>query len=350
LWKRLSEAGLVSGNLPVAAEARSPWPVRTMLGIAGWLGALFVLGFLGTLFSSILDSAPGALTAGAICCAAAYAIFRAMPRNDFLAQLGLAIGIAGQALLLIGLTNLPGGRNSTGTFLIMALLEGVLAVIVPNYIHRVFTTLAANFCLFIAAFSMYTPGLATLVAAVGAALIWLDQVRLAEWPSLWEPLGYGFAIALLHVDGSLMIGPEFWRMLLSRGESAPQFLVWAGPVVAGVVFVYVVWQLRQRAGVAQTSSAGIFTLAAAIVLALCGLGAPGISAAILVLVLGFANGNRVLMGLGLLAFGGYLSHFYYQLSSTLLVKSMVLAATGVALLALRWAMERFLPAEDGTHA
>jgi uncharacterized membrane protein len=98
------------------------------------------------------------------------------------------------------------------------------------------------------------------------------------------------------------------------------------------------------------SPGGIVTVAAAIVVALCGLAAPGISAAILVLALGFANGSRVLMGLGLLSFGGYLSHFYYQLSSTLLVKSMVLAATGTALLGLRWIIERFPRAEESTNA
>jgi hypothetical protein len=166
---------------------------------------------------------------------------------------------------------------------------------------------------------------------------------------LMRPLGYGFAIALIHLDGSLMIGPQFWGMLVSGLGSAPHFLVWAGPVVAGLVFIYAVWQLRERAGVEPGSRAGVFTTAAAIVLALCGLAAPGVSAAILILVLGFANGNRVLQGLGMLAFGGYLAHFYYQLSSTLLVKSMVLMATGAALLALRSTVVHLLPADPVTE-
>ncbi len=350
LWTRLSEAGLVAGDLPAAAESLSPWPVRVMLGIAGWVGALFLLGFAGAAYAIIFRSAQAALPAGAICCVAAYAIFRAMPRNDFIAQFGFAISLAGQVLLLVGLTNLTGDRPSTAAFLTMAGLEAVLALSVSNYIHRVFTTLAANFCLFIAAAIMGAPALATIVAAVGVALLWLNQVRMAERPSFWAPIGYGFAIALLHFDGSLMIGTEFWRMLLPLGDPAPHFLLWSSPLVAGLVFLYVVGQLRERAGVEADSPAGIFTLAAGIVLALCALAAPGISAAILVLALGFANGNRVLMGIALLAFGGYLSHFYYQLSSTLLVKSMVLAATGAALLALRWTLERFLPGEESTHA
>ena len=351
LWQRLCEAGLVAGDVPVAAESQSPWPVRVMLGIAGWIGALFLLGFAGVAFGMLFRSAEAALPGGAICCIAAYAIFRAMPRNDFIAQFGFAVSLAGQALVLVGLMKLVGGHQHLKiALLLMAAVEAVLTFAIPNYIHRVFTTVAANFCLFLAAAIMGVPALATVVASIGAALIWVDQVRIAERPSLWQPLGYGFAIALLHLDGSLMIGSEFWRMLLPRDAPPPHFLLWAGPVAAGLVFIYVVWQLRERAGVTPESRSGIVTLAAALVVTLCGLGAPGISAAILVIVLGFANGNRVLMGLGMLAFGGYLSHFYYQLSSTLLVKSVVLAATGAALLLLRWIIARVLPSEAPANA
>ena len=106
LWRRLSEAGLVSGDLPVAAGSHSPWPVRVMLGIAGWIGALFLLGFAGAAFAAIFRSAEAALPAGAVCCIAAFAIFRAMPGNDFVDQFGFAISLAGQALLLVGLFKL----------------------------------------------------------------------------------------------------------------------------------------------------------------------------------------------------------------------------------------------------
>ena len=273
-----------------------------------------------------------------------------MPRNDFVAQFGIATSIAGQALLLFGLVKLAGGQPSSGTYLLMAAIEVALALAVPNYIHRVFTTVAANFYFWIAAAIVGVPALATAVAAIGFALVWFGQVQMAARPSLWEPLGYGFAIALLQLDGSLMIGPEFWRMLLPSDARQPHFLLWTGPVVTGLVFVYVVWVLRERAGVEPDSTGSILTVAAAVVLALCGLAAPGISAAILVLALGFANADRLLMGIGLLAFGGYLSHFYYQLSSTLLMKSIILAGTGVALLGLRWTIERFLPAEESSNA
>jgi uncharacterized membrane protein len=71
-----------------------------------------------------------------------------------------------------------------------------------------------------------------------------------------------------------------------------------------------------------------------------------------VLVIGFANGNRVLAGLGIIAMLGYLSHYYYSLQITLLEKSAVLACTGIALLAARVALQRYWPETTGgdSHA
>ena len=85
LWKRLREAQLVTGELPDAGEARVPWFVRLMLGIAGWIGALFLLGFVGAAFAFIFNNAWAALVLGAGACAASIAIFRAAPKNDFMA-------------------------------------------------------------------------------------------------------------------------------------------------------------------------------------------------------------------------------------------------------------------------
>ena len=74
--------------------------------------------------------------------------------------------------------------------------------------------------------------------------------------------------------------------------------------------------------------------------------APGIAAALLVLLVGFSRGNRILVGIGLLALGGFLSHYYYQLQTTLLNKSMVLAASGFTLLVARAAMQKWFGNTD----
>lgn len=350
LWLRLAAANLVSGELPPPGAPQAPWPVRVMLGIAGWIGALFLLGFAVVALGSSLESASVEAAAGALCCITAYVLLLAVPRTDLVEQFGFAVSLSGQALLLAGLLRLAGNRPSSIPFLAMAAVEAALALAGPYYVYRVFATVAANVCLLFAAAILGASPLATLAAAVGAALIWLNPIRMAARPSLWTPLGYGCAIALLHHDGALLFGSGFVMKVLFQGGHAPHYLAWTGPLAVGPVFVYVAWQLRARAGLRPSSPGGLVALAAAIVLALCGLAAPGITAALLVLALGVANGDRFLIGLGLLAFGVYLAHSYYELSFTLLTKSIALTATGSALLGLRWALDRFMPVEETAHA
>jgi uncharacterized membrane protein len=67
---------------------------------------------------------------------------------------------------------------------------------------------------------------------------------------------------------------------------------------------------------------------------------PGILAAVIILVLGFQRGNRLLLGLGAVGLAVFLIAFYYHLEITLLVKSLILLGTGLLLLGLRPLMPR----------
>src|SRR5690606_10833586 len=73
------------------------------------------------------------------------------------------------------------------------------------------------------------------------------------------------------------------------------------------------------------------------------MGAPGVSMALLWLVLARSFGSRSLLAFAVLSLLAYLSRFYYMLDSTLLQKSLVLALTGgwlvLACLALRHALK-----------
>lgn len=299
VWDRLLAAGLVTGDMPAAREAGTPWPVRVMMGVAGWFGGLLLLGFAGLTFTMLFRTEAVALPAGVACCLAALAAFHVAGKNDLLAQFGFAVSVAGQILIYFGLGKLLGSHTSVEVFLVMAVVEGVLAAGLANVIHRVFTAAAANVFLLLAAQVAGTPGLAIAVTAAGAAVIWLEPERVATAPDLWRPLGYGMALALVHLDGSVLIGPGNWGLLAREVPAFP----WLGQMAVGAVLCWAVWRLGgSLAGVAMVAP-----------LAVLGIWAPGVSAAVLVVILGFANGNRILMGLGMLAFASYLSYFYYQL-------------------------------------
>jgi len=94
LWHRLAEAGLVIGESAPMADRHSPWFVRAMLGFAGWLGALFLFGFVGVSLQFILTNPTASLITGASVCAAAAFIFRVSRGKDFAVQFGLAVSFA----------------------------------------------------------------------------------------------------------------------------------------------------------------------------------------------------------------------------------------------------------------
>ena len=65
LWQDLAARGLVQGQ-PEAAQARTPWAVRLLMGLAGWLGAVFFLAFLlGSVFVAARDNAMAMALCGA---------------------------------------------------------------------------------------------------------------------------------------------------------------------------------------------------------------------------------------------------------------------------------------------
>jgi uncharacterized membrane protein len=90
------------------------------------------------------------------------------------------------------------------------------------------------------------------------------------------------------------------------------------------------------------------TAATPLVLGLLTLSTPGIVAALTLLILGFDRRNRILIGLAVVFLVKFASVYYYSLQLTLLEKSIVLAASGLLLLAVRAYVElRHRPGEAG---
>lgn len=353
LWQRLRDAAMVDGDVPAAGESPSPWYVRTMLGAAGWLGALFLFGFVAAAFEFVIKSAVASLALGAICCVGAYAVFRALRNNVFATQFGLAASLAGQVLIIIGLNKLLPRNEAAGYTAIFA-LEAVLAGVVPNFIHCVMTTWGAMFALSLALARFGAGPLLPAVSAAALVLVWLDELRWARQASLWQPVGYGLALGLVQLDANLLWGHAGWFFVGPSGDPGWLYVhaPWIGRMIVAAMLLGAVAWLMKREGGAMGSRSGIAALGAAVLVAAASWLAPGVSTALLIVLLGFAAGNRVLLGLGLFALAGFLFHYYYRLDTTLLAKSMVLAGIGTTLLLARMAVARWLApdAEEPSHA
>lgn len=62
----------------------------------------------------------------------------------------------------------------------------------------------------------------------------------------------------------------------------------------------------------------------------------GLLATSLVIVIAMANSQRILLGAGVFALVGYVFWYYYQLDTSLLVKSISMLIIGISLLLMRW--------------
>lgn len=342
LWERLSTAGLVTGDVPPGQSA--PWYVRVMLGIAGWIGALFLLGFIGAGFDMVMRNAGSAAMAAIICSGGSFAIFRLKDKGDVAGQFGLAMGLAGQAMFAVAIFHEFRSEDATPFYLFFC-VEAALTALMPNFTHRIFTTVAAAMALSLGFAQTGLHGIALPLTAAACALVWRGVRQPAVRIAVWHPVGYGLALGTLQTASTTMLGGE---TILFFHRSGGGWLQQHGPEVGSalviVVLLAIIVSILKELEIGVTSPEGLVILCCAVGAMAVSFPAHSLAAATLILILGFAGGNRILLGLGLFAVASFLSHYYYQMRETLLIKAAILAGTGALLLVARWGAGKLFPA------
>ena len=294
----------------VGADAHAthdrPWYVGLLLGVSGWLAGLFLLGFVALLFQP--NKAPDAAIAGVILLAAAWGLFKADRDGAFVTQLALALSIAGQCLMLFAMNE---HARSLGPIAASALLlQIVLALVMPNALHRTLSTL----------FATIAWALTVRFALFGEPEFWHGEREvtaslgqsLTGWLLAWLPVGAGIALLLRNEPGWMARG---WQALARPALTG---------LIVGLAFATIASQPFESfrwlgAGPAQQNWLALWPLLSA----LAALG--GIAAA-------FALRSGALMGACALAVLLHVSHFYYELGTSLLLKSLLMLAMGAAML------------------
>jgi len=343
-WTRLLRAGLVQGAAPEAAKPESPWYVKVLLAFSGWLAAVFLLGFIGVGFQFILKSTTASLATGGLMIAGAFVILR-IPRNEFFEHLALAVSLAGQALIVFAIFEFwP--RNEDIAWLLVALLQASLAIVMPSFVHRAFSSFVAACACYMALFSMRTPPyFLNGVFLFVAAWLWLNEFRYPRHMARIRAIGYGLVLALIPIEGSALFGPGSLGLQLVRSQQELWVQPWMAELLAGAVMFYVVWQLLRRVGLRLPHPVAITALLGTALLSVASMEAHGMTVGMVIMLLGFAGGNRVLLGLGIVSLIFYISSYYYLLDATLLSKAQTLLIVGLVLLAVRWLMLRIMPGD-----
>lgn len=345
IWMALRAAGLVQGTGPELETSETPWFVKVLLAFSGWFAALFLLGFLAIGLASLVESSTASMITGSVLIGAAFALLR-MSKNEFVEHLALAVSLAGQLLVAMAIWKFARGHESM-VWLLVALFQALLAVLMPNFVHRVFSAFISASSLAIALALMRVPYLFSGIILFPAAWLWLNEFRLPKQLKIIQAVGYGLVLALIPLAGAtaLGFGNLHWY---STQTTLPWVRPWMGELLAAGALLYVVWNLLQRHGQRLSGSVVVLVLAATAVIGAASMAAKGVSVGIVILLLGFAGGNRVLLGLGVASLLFYISSYYYTLEATLLAKAQTLFIVGLVMLAARWLFLR-LPVA-GTEA
>ncbi|MCI0507949.1 MAG: DUF4401 domain-containing protein [Gammaproteobacteria bacterium] len=316
------------------------WYVRVMVGFSAWLASWMLIGFV--VGAAIVESEQASLILGLLLVAGAV-IGRYVSDNDFITQMTLAVNLAGEALIVFAVAQISHSFETTTFSFIM--LQLVLLVIYPDAVHRFLSASAVIGALSGLLYQWKAIAWVHVIvigfAALFVYLVIVEQKFLARGQAQFIiPMKWGVLFGQLSVlmMSTVYILPEIAKNM----EIFP--LPWISSVGLGLLFLCLVyWLIRaEKFPLTQGNTAAVYSISVIAIAAATM--APGLIMALIILLLGFAVADRVLLGVAIGFFTVFLAAFFYGIEITLLLKSIVLIATGAVLLAGRTALKFYLTA------
>ena len=308
-----------------------PWYIHILTGIGAWLAAAAMILTVGVTIAPAFGESSYPLTAagfGAVIAGVATMLHRSH-QQTFTSQLAVAGALAGQGLLAGGI----GWHFESVT--VAAVLAGaaaaLLLVLIKDQLLQ-FLSSTATLCLIqVTLLGHEVPQAGGLLAAPALAV----AVGLLIRPSGTLDLR-GLAYALLLV-------PIAAQSVLGTGGLSADWLARAAYAMGLIAVLWLVWRD------VTPDRRPMVVVAGAVALLLGAVTAAGMMAALLLLTLAYALGNRMLASLGVATTVWFVGQFYYDLELDLLQKSGMLAGAGLLLLVLWWLWQRQTVSEPG-HA
>lgn len=327
LLELLTQNKLLINQTTLPQHSQSPWYIKVLLALAGWLAALFFFGFFALTLVDITDNTVVRALLGLAMLLAAYFILRS-PQSEFLEHVGLAVSLSGQALIGWALFEFLEFKDKE-IWLIGAAVQMLLAWFMPSFLHRVFSAFIAAY-----AFSVFMAlvGLPTLFSSIimfVCAWLWLHEFQFKHHIPRLRAMAYGLTLGLIMLKSAT---PLAW--LWPEQNGANNVSQWLDEGLNCLILLYVTAVLLKRYKIAFSITPSICALVATLLIGLASMQAPGLASAIMLIVLSFAASHRVLMGLALTSALFYMAKYYYSLELSLNQKAISLIILGLILLAL----------------
>ena len=327
------------------SEARSPWFISLFFGMSGILASLFFIGFLTLILDNtgLLDSTLAVFIIGGILSViGGFLFYNARIRHSpFWNSLAFAITLAGQGYIAYAL--LASEIAEPLNIMLLLLVQLLMTVAIPNFIYRLLSATLALSCLFYLLNYYHLSEVSLGLLALITSVTHLQRYTLAVFiPHKWRmnaleitnAIGYASAYVLLSIS-VYFIAAEYGNSLNNYGE-AFSYNYYLAQGLLTLASLYAAYLILKRYHIKLLSTAGLLISAAIIVLGVISIYVSGLLATSLIIIIATANSQRVLLGLGVIALVVYIFWYYYQLDTSLLVKSASMLVIGIALLLLRW--------------
>jgi Domain of unknown function (DUF4401) len=296
-----------------------PWYISLLLNASGWIAGLFLLFFVGILFRP--ETPEGFFFSGLFCLSAAFGLFALDKRGDFVAQLGLALSVAGQILMVAAMW---GGKfGSTLSLWLIFFMQTGLVIIMPSTLHRglsaFFACIALSMAMRLSLFGQESTnnfGFNTFAQTVPPTL----GHAILTWAATWLPIA-ALIWSLIRTEAHWMAHK---RQALVRPALSGLIVGLAFATMASHPFE--LFDMR-RQHFEDTGYLALWPLLSAL------LAAAAIAA-------GFALRSRALMGIAFIGALIHVSHFYYALGTSLLSKSLLMVAMGAIFIGAAIALNR----------
>ena len=358
---QLQQLGLIDGNVVDARTGETsakatiannhsqndiPWFIQILFGLSGIVASLFLIAFLSLLLFGIdgFDSVIALLITGLVLSAAGFVLFRNKQSRDntFISSLALAISSAGQAYIAFALfDNNLSHPIDVWLFLIV---QAVMTVIMPNRIYRLLGSIMTLGLTIYLLNYYHLPELNLgLLALITTGSNLSRYSLLQRIPSKWradvfdiiKAIGYASALMLLCVS-VYFIAAEHSHSLATYYGDTFRYNYYLAQVLLTLASLYAAYLILKRYDVKLLSAAGLFIGGAIVLLGIISIYVSGLLATSLIIVIAIANSQRVLLGLGVTALVSYIFWYYYQLDTSLLIKSLSMLIVGLTMLMGRW--------------
>ena len=335
LWQTLKAQSLIAKDAKLPGDDDdAPWYTRLMLGVSAWIAALFLLGFFALALRDALEIVAVSAILGIICIVAALWVLRQDSLHEFVRQGAFALSIAGQALLAFSIARALEWRdNREAILLLIAAVQWALWWLEDYVPHRVFCA----FCGWILLLWLFAPMHLTFWYPAMALVLLTSTLFLEVRPGPFRARFAALTWSLLPIvawQAMTFRNPEF--IFFDNSELNSWSLYGVAGIISATWVIAVLRTRKQRPEWTLLHELLLLALGTALCIA-----SPEIGLPLTIIWCAFAVQHWLAFGIGVATLLFAIAQWYYALHITLLQKSLLLLAAGVAVLLLRLVLRKF---------